>query len=65
MLRTFCSLLLLLACASGPDARAVPARDATLEAVLATPDDLRRMLPPTWPTGASTTPSACRHWSTS
>ena len=46
MLRAFCLLLLLLAFAGGPDARAAPAHDATVEAAMALPDELRRMLPP-------------------
>jgi tetratricopeptide (TPR) repeat protein len=46
MLRALCLLLFLLACAGGPEAGAAPARDATVEAAMALPDGLRRMLPP-------------------
>ena len=45
MLRSLCWLLSLLVCVASPDARATPARDATIEAAMALPDDLRRMLP--------------------
>ena len=45
MLRSLCWLLSLLVCVASPDARATPARDATIEAAMALPDDLQRMLP--------------------
>jgi len=45
MLRAFCLLLLLLACAGTPEVRAMPLRDDTVEVAMALPDDLRRMLP--------------------
>src|SRR6478672_1530637 len=45
MLRALCLSLFLLACVAGADARAAPARDIAVEAAVALPDDLRRMLP--------------------
>jgi tetratricopeptide (TPR) repeat protein len=45
MLRAFCLLLFLLGCVSGPDALATPGRANPVEAAMALPDELRRMLP--------------------
>ena len=45
MLRAFCLSLFLLVFAGSLEAGAVPARDATVEAAMALPDELRRMLP--------------------
>src|SRR6478672_12086175 len=45
MLRALCLSLFLLGCVAGADARAAPARDVAVEAAMALPDDLRRMLP--------------------
>ena len=45
MLRAVCLSLFLLACAGSGGVGAAPARDATVEAAMALPDDLRRMLP--------------------
>ncbi|MEF9978450.1 MAG: tetratricopeptide repeat protein [Thermomonas sp.] len=46
MLRAVCLLLFLLACAGGHEARAAPARATQVQAAVALPDELRRMLPP-------------------
>ena len=46
MLRAVCLSLFLLACAGGHEARAAPARATQVQAAMALPDDLRRMLPP-------------------
>lgn len=46
MLRALCLLLLLLACTGSPEVRATPVRDGNVEAAMALPDELRRMLPP-------------------
>ncbi|GHC01270.1 tetratricopeptide repeat protein [Thermomonas carbonis] len=45
MLRAFCLLLFLLGCVSGPDALATTGRANPVEAAMALPDELHRMLP--------------------
>jgi tetratricopeptide (TPR) repeat protein len=46
MLRALCLLLFLFAAAGGRDARAAPAREASVQAAMALPEELRRRLPP-------------------